>query len=136
VRTPTALPDLYPTVLDVAGVAAGDVDGDSLRPILEGTGYLPLRPLYWETHNPRAVHRQAVRKGRYKLRRPKGGAPLELFDLAVDPTESTNLAADPALCPVLLDLIATLNAAHQPSPIDPDGRYDIPPLPLECPGGG
>lgn len=131
--TPAALWDLFPTLLDLAGVPPpGPVDGLSLRPILEGKAALLDRPLYWETFNPRADYRQAVRLGRYKALRRVGSDRVELYDLAADPTESQDLADRPSLCPLLLRLKALLNDSREPPPNNPGGRYDIPPLPLTC----
>jgi arylsulfatase A-like enzyme len=130
---PAALPDLFATLTDLAGLTpAGPRDGVSLRPLLAGEATPADRPLYWETWNPRADYRQALRLGRHKLLRRVGGG-VELYDLEADPGERHNFAASPAHCPLLLELKALANAARVPPRHNPGGRYDLAPLPLRCP---
>jgi arylsulfatase A-like enzyme len=47
--------------------------------------------MYWEFHE--RGFQQAARMGDWKAIRLKRDAPLELYDLASDPAETTNLAA-------------------------------------------
>ncbi|MFT7167027.1 MAG: arylsulfatase A-like enzyme [Paracoccaceae bacterium] len=82
---PVALIDLYPTVLAVVGLEATTE--------LEGRALLPLPPtgrtLFSETGRTRAA--SAAMSGSLKLiQRPDGR--LQLFDLATDPGEKSNLA--------------------------------------------
>jgi hypothetical protein len=51
----------------------------------------PHEYLYWEFHE--GGFSQAVRMGQWKGVRPKQGRPLELYDLAGDIGETTNIAA-------------------------------------------
>ena len=104
-------------------------------PILDGAAPPPHdaeRPLYWETWNP-IFTGQAIREGSLKLVRtgtqnPAG--PVVLFDLASDPGEESDLAASPAHCAQLLEMIARLNAAR----VDPPGGgYPVTPLAPLCP---
>lgn len=90
--------DLSATVLDAADVKLGageSLDGTTLRPLLEGA-IVDHGPLFF--HYPHyAWHRSnrpagAVRSGRYKLIRRYDDNALELFDLADDIGETTNLA--------------------------------------------
>lgn len=82
--------DLMPTMLDMAGVgipAGHSLDGVSLRPALEG-GTLRDRTLFWQYEG-----QAAVRDGKWKLVvDPVGEEGVFLFDLANDPSETTNLA--------------------------------------------
>ena len=134
---PLGLWDLFPTILELAGAAAGpdEFDGVSWVPLLDGAVPTPHdaeRPLYWETWNG-IFTGQAIRDGSLKLIRtgtadPKG--PVSLFDLATDPGETNDLAANPASCAALLQLIGRLNAAR----VDPPGGgYPVTPLAPLCP---
>lgn len=95
---PVASWDLFPTIIEAAGLApTPGLDGLSLLPALTSTSRLPTgRSLYWEY--PSDGGWQAVRVGNYKgLRRglkKNPDAPIELFDLAADPGETKDLAAD------------------------------------------
>ncbi len=91
--------DIVPTCLAAAGaaypaVSLGNVlkplEGQSLLGILQGGPALPERTLYWEHEGGKAV-----RVGPWKLV-ALGGQPWELYNLAVDRTESNNLAASEA----------------------------------------
>jgi arylsulfatase A-like enzyme len=86
------LMDLFPSLCDVAGIAApGDLDGRSLRPVWEGNQtsvrdsvFLPFLDI-----------QRAIRDERWKLiAYPKIGY-LELFDLQNDPHETRNLQGRP-----------------------------------------
>jgi len=92
--------DVYPTVLELIGVApsaAQKVDGVSYASVLRGTG--PLARENYFTWFPHLIPGVAVRQGDWKLirrfeERPDDYAGLhELFNLADDPSETTNLAA-------------------------------------------
>ena len=89
--------DFLPTALDAAGLETpAGLDGASLLPTLLGRlgAPPPRRDLYWEYHG--AGSSQAVLlDGRWKgLRSGRRDAPVELYDLAADPGEMRNVAAD------------------------------------------
>jgi arylsulfatase A-like enzyme len=96
VSEPLHVVDWMPTLTGLAGFQAGrDVrwDGVNAWPHISGASNQSLtRALYWTT--PRV---SAVREGDWKLIVPsaRGGAtqPLELFNVAEDPRETTDLAA-------------------------------------------
>ena len=93
---PVTSVDFYPTILEIAGAPGGakaDVDGASLVGLLQG-GQPPRRDaIYW--HYPHYHHCRpcgAVRAGRYKLIEFYEDGRVELYDLAADVGEKTNLA--------------------------------------------
>lgn len=97
---PCYFPDLMPTLAELAGAAGHlppGLDGHSLVPALLGEE-LVGRPqprhemLYWEWGTG-ARFQRAVRTGNWKAVVPAPGKPLELYDLAADESETTNLAA-------------------------------------------
>jgi arylsulfatase A-like enzyme len=93
--------DLLPTFCELAGVTApAGIDGVSLAPTLTGVGYQRERAFL--------IHEsgkgQSIIRGDQKLIRARSG--LSLFDLAADPGESTDIAADhPALVKELETLL-------------------------------
>lgn len=134
VDTPAALWDILPTVASVIGATVnGARDGVSLTSLLMSSPVgIPDRHLYWETFNGRADYRQAVRKDQYKAMRRVDDDYVELYDLDTDPAESEDLSDLVTMCEVLIDLKALMNAEHT-APLDnPDGVFDIDPLPLTC----
>lgn len=99
IQTPVSSPDFLPTLLEAAGATPGRdqvLDGWSLLPLLEG-GRLPERALYWHyPHygNQGGAPSAAIRQGDWKLIEWFEGRRVELFNLALDPGEQTNRAAD------------------------------------------
>ncbi len=96
---PWAFWDFLPTAAELAGAhipATCKTDGLSLVAYLKG-GPAPQRDyFYWELHEGRPI--QAVRFGQWKAVRNGPHAAVELFDLAKDGAEKTDLAASqPAL---------------------------------------
>jgi arylsulfatase A-like enzyme len=100
--TPTITMDIYPTVLEIAGMkkeACKGVDGLSLVPLLRGTGKQKRDELFW--HYPHYQHYQlggttpygAIRKGDLKLIEYFDDMRVELYNLKDDIGERNNLAA-------------------------------------------
>ncbi len=89
--------DFYPTFLEIAGLKARPKehrDGLSLVPVLKQEGDLDRDALYWHyPHYHKANPYSAVRAGNLKLIHYFEDDSYELYDLANDPTESTDLAA-------------------------------------------
>lgn len=88
--------DLVPTILDlVKAPVAGNLRGRSLKPVLEGTGTLTPATIYSEALYARYhfgwSQLSALTDERYRyIKAPRE----ELYDLARDPGERTNLAAE------------------------------------------
>ncbi len=100
---PWALWDILPTFLDLAGVESDHkTDGLSVAPTLLSAGEQQRHEfLYWEL--PRSagngtfhdeIPRQGVRMAEWKTVRPEPDGELELYNLATDESETTNVAAD------------------------------------------
>ena len=84
--------DILPTLAALAGGRTPKgLDGMSMVRALRGRRQSTHRFFYWEFHE--RGFQQAVRMGHWKAVRLKTGAPLELYDLAVDPKEEQDVAA-------------------------------------------
>jgi arylsulfatase len=96
--------DLMPTLLEVAGASYPKSQGGKELPPLMGKSWGPV--LAGQSESPRTEHdvlaweifgNRAVRQGNWKLRwewKPFGKGDWELFDLAADPAERKDLAAE------------------------------------------
>ncbi|MBE3123471.1 MAG: sulfatase-like hydrolase/transferase [Planctomycetes bacterium] len=89
---PVCTSDIYPTLVDLLGIAVPDqvrpLDGISLVPLLDGQMKERPRPIgFWALG-----FGQAWIDNRHKLVKPASGD-CQLYDLAVDPSEKTDLAA-------------------------------------------
>ena len=100
----THVADLMPTLLEVAGASYPQtLDGHKLPPLI-GKSWVPL--LAGQVESPRSEQdylawevfgNRAVRQGEWKLRwqyKPLGKEQWELFNLATDPAERKDLAAE------------------------------------------
>jgi arylsulfatase A-like enzyme len=96
---PVVSMDFYPTMLEMAGLPLQPrqhVDGVSLAGLLEGTGTLSRRALYWHyPHYHGSGNRPsgAVRAGDYKLIEWYEDGRVELYNLRDDIGERNDLAA-------------------------------------------
>jgi arylsulfatase A-like enzyme len=106
-------PDVMPTIAEVTGAKApADTDGLSLVPELFGEAAAGRRQaqheyLYWEISGW-----TAVRQGTWRAVKPPKHEKWELYDLAADPSESSDLA--PAKPEVLARLTALAAKASEP----------------------
>jgi|CXWL01.1.fsa_nt_gi choline-sulfatase len=86
--------DYVPTALELAGLdfPFAKLDSISLAPVLRAGAPAPVRPILCETKTGWPM----VRRGKYKHIWHDYSDTHALFDLEADPTESVNLANDPA----------------------------------------
>jgi arylsulfatase A-like enzyme len=110
--------DMLPTFCEMAGAAPGDTDGISILPTLTGNnaGQKQHAWLYWEYHS--GGGRQAVRMGDWKAVRlnvkKDPQAPVQLFNLAADPAEGNDVAAQhPEIVATMRDIMSQ----RTPSPV-------------------
>ena len=95
-REPVTSVDFFPTVLALAGVkppSARPIDGVDLLPLLRGQAPPKREAIYW--HYPHYHHTApcgAIRAGRYKLIEYFEDGRCELYDLADDIGEKTDLS--------------------------------------------
>jgi arylsulfatase A len=93
--------DVLPTLADIAGAPIpAALDGLAMTRALRGEPQSTHQFLYWEFHE--RGFQQAVRMGKWKAVRLEPGAPLQLYDLAVDPHETTDVGA------IRAEVIATI----------------------------
>ncbi len=86
--------DWLPTLCALAGVTApAGIEGEDTSAAWLGRApHVRGHPLLWRTSNPNSD--AAIREGDWKLTRPgRRGGETELYDVARDPTESRNVAA-------------------------------------------
>lgn len=108
---PIASWDIFPTVLAMTiAESSAELDGVSFAPTLLDEGTQEVRShLYWEYHA--GSGKQAVRMGDWKgVRLNADGNPdgiIELYDLANDPNESTNVVDEyPAIAKQICEILA------------------------------
>jgi len=83
------LVDIMPTLLDLAGLPAGEGDmGRSLVPLIEGESHGRQQPIFSETEGIRSLRTS----GHKLIRHPDGRQ--EFFDLAADPLEQSPLPCE------------------------------------------
>ena len=122
ITAPTGFEDWMPTLLDLAGLhdeIPADIDGISLAAAVEGKAPpVDDRFLYRELTEG---NWQAVTDGRWKAvrravsrKQPEQARPTELFDLAADPSEKTDVAAEHPQ--VVARLEALMDHEHVPHP--------------------
>lgn len=120
VKQPVELTDLMPTILDLAKIPKPPpgMQGKSLVGVITGkTKEGTDRPVFAETAGY-GFHLRSVKAGSWKLIRVEtmnGAAPrTELYDLASDPAEAHDLAAqNPDIAGKLLDRLNAWNAENE-----------------------
>ena len=125
--TCTGLVDIYPTALDVAGVASvpeeSNQPGQSLVALALGDDR-PERIVLSEYHAVGAeTSAFMLADARFKYHHYVGFEP-ELFDLAADPEETCNLASDPAYAQECRRFEAHLHGLLDPLEVDARARRE------------
>jgi choline-sulfatase len=120
--TPVSHVDLYPTIVEGAGLAGDPADamlGHSLHNMASRTS-----PVFAEYHAA-GSRRGAfmVRVGDCKLIHHVD-APPQLFNLASDPIEASDLAAYPGACAQLYEMERRLHTICDPKAVDQQARVD------------
>ncbi|NVJ98220.1 MAG: arylsulfatase [Alphaproteobacteria bacterium] len=125
-------PDLMPTFADLASAqehVPEGIDGISFVPTLVGDANQPKHDfLYWEVPDydwSKNIYRedglhQAIRQGDWKMLRHGQTEKWELFNLATDPWETTDVASE--FPDIVAKLEALIDASHDPMPeqIEPE----------------
>jgi len=122
VRAPVAHIDVMPTLAAAAGAplpADVTIDGVDLLPAATGTGEVarPGDALFWQSG-----YYQVVRRGDWKLQVNHRQQKQWLFDLANDPTEQVDLAAER---PEVVAELAAVLAAHRSGAREPLYPYVV-----------
>jgi arylsulfatase A-like enzyme len=127
IATPVIGTDLYPTLLSMAGLRPPQervCDGTDITPLLRGDGAIAARALLfhqphkWGPTGPGIEPFSAIRVEDWKLiwfhRPAEDGSPrIELYDVAHDPSESRDRAADQTeKCAELITALHDSLAAH------------------------
>ena len=121
----SAFQDVMPTLCEIAGAKTpGDIDGMSFLPTLLGKGQQKQHEfLYWEFSGYGG--QQAVRLGDWKAIRQnmhKGNTQIQLFNLAKDISETTDVAAQH---PDVVDrVLRIMREQHTPSKLYPFKALD------------
>lgn len=123
--------DLVPSMLAIAGLPAPEgvaFDGENLANTVLGKGVESRKaPIFWRRppdrkNNPGGdLPDLSVREGNWKLLCEYDGSDAELYDLAQDRAEKSNVAAEHP--DVVKDLTAKLLAWHQSMPADKGAEY-------------
>ena len=114
-------PDIMPTLADVAGVKCPiESDGISLYPIFSGKPSKQKEHEYLYFEYPQSKGWLAIRYGNWKglvQKVNKGNNDLELYDITLDPRETTNLAAEhPEIVAKMWEFI---KESHEDNPYKP-----------------
>lgn len=130
VQTPAGHMDIFATAAAAAGAAVPDdrpIDSVNLLPFMRGEQSGPAHTaMYW-----RSGHYRVVRAGDWKLQIAERPARAWLFNLAEDPTEQRNLAAQEPGRVAELRAMIEAHEAQMPDPLWPaliEGpvRIDVP----------
>lgn len=112
-----SLQDLYPTIASLAGIAKpSHVKGYDISPLLKD----PRRP--WNIPAQTSMGDVSIRAGRWAFLKK---SPEELYDVAADPDEIVNLAANPAYVSVknAMDALLIRSVANDAFPERDDDSF-------------
>ena len=86
--------DIFTTICAIADVPLPDdrtIDGASLLPMFDGDAIVREQPLYWRNHLAPQEFRVGMRIGDWKIVGSDDLTSFELYNIAKDPQETTNL---------------------------------------------
>ena len=123
--------DIYPTILAATGEHLRPnqhIDGESLVPVLTGSGDLDRDALYWHyphyNEHPNSFPSGAIRAGDWKLIESFETGKLTLYNLAKDIGETTDLSEqEPARAAQLHDKLKAWRTAVGADPMMPNPQY-------------
>ena len=127
VSTPVSLVDLFPTVLENAGLETLEIDAD-----LPGTSLISIakssdqkdRVVFSEYHGAASVSGAfMIRKGPFKYIHYVSYPP-ELYNLEADPEEMKNLSQKPEYSEIIDQLETVLKGIVDPEQVDALAKYD------------
>lgn len=129
---PTYFADIMPTFGDLAGVSnliPSDTDGISLAPTITAEGiqqqhqylYFEDEPYNFGNGTLSGNLRQAVKMGDWKAVKNGTNNNIELYDLATDPDESSNVAA--ANPTIVAQMASIMDAEHEDARIQLDTNF-------------
>ena len=127
---PWYFPDVMPTLAELAGASQfvpKGIDGISMVPAIVGeqsAGRPPQRHdfMYWELGGGRRL-RRAVRMGDWKAVQNGSNAPIELYNLKTDESETTNVAEQhPDIVQRIRAYLATCRTKPRPQ-VEPPGVH-------------
>lgn len=123
-HTPVSLVDAAATIVDAVGCdMPDDWDGVSLKQLAD-TENDPERVAFSEYHAAGAISGAfMIRKGHYKYIHYVG-YPAQLFDLAADPEELTDIADKPEMAAVVKELEQALYQICDPEAVDQQAKAD------------
>ena len=132
--TPVTSSDLYPTVLEVAGLPARPhqhADGVSLAGILSDRDPPSREAIFWHyphyNRHPSSAPVSIIRRGHWKLLEFLETNKVELYNLAEDIGETTNLAqSKPELASGLLAELHAWKHSVGTDPMRPNPEYSAP----------
>lgn len=114
--------DLLPTLASVAGFKVPDdrpIDGEDFSTLLRGEPFERSRPLYWEFDDYQGFH-YALRDGDWKLLADEAFERVELYNLAENPLELVNRAAEqPKVVERLLEVVQSIDRDVDRDPLRP-----------------
>ncbi len=99
--TPISAMDLMPTLRALAGLSSPELqlDGEAITSLLRDEKYLRQRPIYWQydqainSKTDKFLPKMALREGDFKLLVSGDFKTVELYNVKLDPAETTDLAA-------------------------------------------